>query len=151
MRNADRKRAAQATYRRRHRMKLREDSRRRNRGPLYWLRREKNWQIAGITFNGKPLTAAVFRECIRLQGDACAVTGIKDAWVILQADHNHITGEFRGALCADVNRKALGTFEKFGTWKSEHHELALRSYLLCPPAVRFYTELTAVQRKEKKK
>jgi hypothetical protein len=109
----------------------------RERGPAYWVRRERSWKRSGVLFDGKPLTAEVFRAVVAFQGDQCALCGRDSFWGALQADHNHKTGEFRGALDMECNHHAVGVFEAHARFKSPAHETRIKRYLLASPVERW--------------
>lgn len=58
------------------------------------------WRRAGLDLKYED-----FRAQVERQGNRCALCGTSDPgktdW---HADHNHQTGEFRGALCFQCNR-----------------------------------------------
>lgn len=97
-------------------------------------RRERHWKMQGIFFQGKPLKWKVWLAVLELQDNRCAICGVYSFWIPLTADHNHQTGEFRGALCFRCNRYAVGLYEKYGKYKTEVHSNRIKSYLESPPA-----------------
>jgi hypothetical protein len=102
------------------------------RGPAYWIRRERKWRANGIMLDGKPLAVADFQAVLKYQGGVCAICGKDALFGPLQADHDHRTGAFRGGLCYDCNRM-LGTFETHGRYKDELFEARLRAFLFDTP------------------
>lgn len=114
----------------------------------YTKRRESNWLKAGIKFNGRPLTWAIFIRCVELQNHRCAVCGMSDALESLQADHSHKTSEFRGATCHFDNQRGIGVVERYGHCRNSRYTLLIQAYLASPPAVLFRKELLRVQGKK---
>jgi hypothetical protein len=78
------------------------------------------------------LTIRQYNELLRLQGGACAICGKVPRSRRLAVDHDHVTGEVRGLLCASGDfgcNKGLGYF-------NDDVELLRRAvaYLDSPPA-----------------
>lgn len=115
------------------------------RGAGYAALREKNWRKQGIRFHGRPLRWEVFAALLDFQRHRCAISGGDEMWSRLGADHDHRTGELRGAIDGRINHHALGTYERTGHYRDAAHERLLREYLADPPAQseRFERFLTA--------
>jgi len=100
----------------------------------YWAIRQKNWAKRGILFHGKPLTAEIFKALLDFQDHRCAISDGDERWLKLAAEHDHKNGELRGAVDGKINHHAVGTYEKYGHYKSPIHEALLAAYLASPPA-----------------
>jgi hypothetical protein len=106
-------------------------------GPRKAKIREYQWRNRGLVMNdGNFLTYEVFSQVEAFQG-GCAICHRNGFWNALHADHDKKTGLFRGALCAECNHHAMGTFEKRGHYRSEEHEKILRDYLANTPYQRW--------------
>ena len=114
----------------------------RNNG--YVKKRECQWKIRGIKFDGNTLRWIVWKQLLEIQGGVCAICHRDSFWGSLAAEHNHVTNELRGAVCTECNHHAIGIFEKFGHYKSEKHEAILAAYLADPPAEQLKRKLAGV-------
>ena len=104
-------------------------------------RRERNWKQQNITFNGQPLIWEIAELIIKEKNNACAVCGKPSTLENLSADHDKLTGEVRGALCAECNRRAIPMVEKYGFYRSDEATRKIKDYLMDPPANRLKTGL----------
>jgi hypothetical protein len=69
-------------------------------------RREATWRRRGVLWQGQPFTWAHYEELLDEQQGACFGCGRFDAdsrGRALHVDHDHKTGEARGALCSFCN------------------------------------------------
>lgn len=109
-------------------------------------RREILWAKRGVReYGGGPLTWVTWRAVVEFQHGGCALCGRNEFWGSLHADHSDETGLFRGALCAECNRRAVGGYERFGKFRSEECERLIRFYLKEPPYQRWFaTQLPKV-------
>lgn len=96
--------------------------------------RERRWREQGINFHGLPLTYRVWLKIKAVSGNRCALCGRDEIWGSLAADHDRKTGEVRGALCAECNRRAVGSVERWGHYRSPDLTARVRGYLTDPPA-----------------
>ncbi|MEM4056520.1 MAG: endonuclease domain-containing protein [Thermoplasmatales archaeon] len=101
-------------------------------------KKESSWKNRGIMEygnNGKliPLTYETYMEILKMQNGRCAICGRNDFWGELQVDHDHKTGLFRGLLCYQCNRYAVGTYERTGKYKNIKRESILKEYINNPP------------------
>lgn len=104
------------------------------RGKGYQKSREANWVIHGIKmWNGLTLTYAVYSQVLEYQGGCCALCNRAGFWTTFHADHDKKSGLFRGVLCSECNRYAVGVYEKVGHFKSSEHERLIAEYLENPP------------------
>ncbi len=110
----------------------------------YERQREKNWKKAKITYKGEPVKFETYQKLLDIQNGCCAICNRNSFWKSLTLDHDHKTGEIRGILCYDCNRKAVGTYERYGKFKSEFHEKIIKAYLDVPPVVRL-DDLNAIR------
>jgi hypothetical protein len=112
-------------------------------------KREWDWAHAanapgvapGIRFGGAPLTYETWLLIKEITAGCCALCGRDEVWGSLHADHDYQTGEVRGALCTDCNRRAVGMYEKHGKYGSYDMEQAIRAYLADPPAARLKAQM----------
>jgi len=65
---------------------------------------KQSWEKAGRRYKRRNITEAQWLEKVAEQNGVCAICKEEDELVI---DHNHLTNEFRGALCRNCNR-AIG-------------------------------------------
>ena len=91
-------------------------------------RRELTWKRKGIDFNGQPLTWPVFDAKMAETNYRCAICKEGSAETLV-ADHDKLTGEFRGALCSECNRRAVAMVEKYGFYRSEEITSCVNQYL----------------------
>lgn len=102
--------------------------------PFNSRRREWLWAKRGVReYDGRSLSWETWRAVVDFQNGGCALCERNEFWGSLHADHSDETGLFRGALCAECNRRAVGGFERFGKFRSEANEWLIRAYLRNPP------------------
>ena len=113
----------------------------------YANRREKAWAEQGIKFHSEPLTYVLFRKVVRLQGYQCGFCGRLEDYSMkpLAADHDHKTGEFRGAVDGECNRKIIGVGESGRQFRGAraHLNVHIRAYLDNPPVRRLAAQIAA--------
>lgn len=71
----------------------------------YWKNREAAWRHQGIALaDGSPLDRETYKAVLTFQGRRCAVCGVEFALssVVVCADHDHASGEFRGVVCGGL-------------------------------------------------
>jgi hypothetical protein len=96
--------------------------------------RERRWREQGIKFHGLPLTFGVWLKIKAVTRNRCALCGRDEFWGSLVADHNRDTGEVRGALDQECNRRAVGSVERWGHYRNPEVTARVRGYLADPPA-----------------
>ena len=118
--------------------RVRHRERQREGGSQHAKNRVGMWKRQGIRFDGQPLTYDVWVQLKVFQGGGCGLCGRNEFWGSLHADHRHdLSGELRGALCLECNQRAVGFYEKYGHYRNETVEAAIRAYLADPPAEKF--------------
>ena len=95
--------------------------------------RQNKWLSCNIKYRGKSIYYNIYEELLEYQQHKCVICGTDDSFNRLVMDHDHKTGEVRGLLCQSCNQYAVGTYEKRGRYRSEHHTNIIKEYLSDPP------------------
>jgi hypothetical protein len=78
-------------------------------------RKELNWKCLGLkNQDGQPFTTMDFDRLYQIQQGRCAICKRHSSELsrVLNADHDHQTGQVRGLLCFNCNSQ-LGIYEKW--------------------------------------
>lgn len=105
-----------------------------NKDEKYIAMREKRWKEQGMKHHGRDITWKFYVSLLEKQDYRCALCGMRLDFTIPQLDHDHRTGEVRGILCYDCNRKRVGLYEKTGHFKGKYYEELIEEYFRNPPA-----------------
>lgn len=100
----------------------------------YKKMREKRWEEQKMTHNGRKITFELYERLLWKQKFQCAMCRMRLDLTIPQLDHDHQTGEIRGVLCYDCNRKRVGLYERTGKYKGKYYEDIIKKYLENYPA-----------------
>ena len=98
------------------------------------------WKRIGIHHHGKQLTIDIWDALLELQEHKCALCGRSDIWGPFAADHDHETGELRGALCTACNLSVIKLYEQTGHFHNRYQassalvDQLIAFYLANPPA-----------------
>jgi hypothetical protein len=126
-----------------------------------WRNKQKHnfiqhqWRRLGIKYEGNPFTWKIYDILLEYQNHKCAICKESDWFNSLHVDHYHKTGEVRGLLCGGCNRRAVGTYERTGHYRTPKHEKLIQEYLSDPPVNHISSEhvvkWNGVKKKEIKK
>ena len=100
------------------------------------------WKNYSIKYRGISMSSySIYEELLEYQEHKCAICGGDDAFNTLAMDHDHETREVRGLLCHGCNRNAVGLYEKYHYYRTEHHTEIIKKYLSDPPINHIPTSL----------
>jgi hypothetical protein len=116
---------------------------------------QQQWRRQGIKYKGNLFTWEIYDILLEYQSHKCAICKASDWFNTLEVDHYHETGEVRGLLCGGCNRRAVGTYERTGHYRTPKHEKLILEYLSDPSVNHILTEHVVkwegVKKKEIKK
>ena len=90
------------------------------------------WKRTGIYHNGEIVGINTWLALLKIQDNRCALCGRLDIFARLVADHDHKTGELRGALCGACNM-CVNIYERKGHYNCKEADALIRQYLSNPP------------------